>query len=1585
MPLVRYEIQNEYKLGSLELYRTAPKDDSESILEGVTMVGLVGILRQLGDLAEFAAELFHDLHEEVMATAARGHDLVARVLQLEAELPYIEKVLLSDTDPLRLFSLPGVDWHATIRSDQNHFTQGDLPRFVRSSYEECRGPPRLFLLDKFDVGGAEACLKRYTDPSFFKRQWASTELTKAEKAQRERKARRGKKKAIRRTNNGDIGDAAVARRMKPRRVRYSSLSSENLDYFLDSGTPQPTGNQFNSLSKPRDATSAVTEKYQRMMSFNTMNTSASKESLLPPIIPQANNLQLSKAKHPAEAVRVESERTAQRGKEVEEEVSFQRKTYGAPSKFNEEQTILNKEEQEDTREVSSPKDMAIESDRFEDAMATSETDSEALKQQLDDDDFNVQTRREEIDLVSAPNLQFDAFSKADYAQETGQKSVRTEQLPKRLTADGERFIEDSGILEGHTGNLKMSISGIPSEIDVYEDAVNAQSETDSEVSAKQIPDNGFAIADEQPDTKSISTIKPQVQEDSEIGISRQLDHDFVHLHRVSPVKSHSDEVGVETVTEKFGASKTDISIEDAREEHFNLENCNEANISKAITSPDRNGKQKLISAAGILAVQAESKSVWTADPQSNGCLESKSKEEIAPYAIDDRGVLPWKNSETLVYRGFAKDLDIPSEHVPALKEFTSNSSSELDGFEDAIGAEFDTGSELTSKQELDDISSLQDTTTETISTELPLVEFFEDDRLEATQKISEDCMQGDPEADDWRNDDTICSNLEPTNINQIRSAHSGQHPSDLTKYGECDKSDVLPELSLLDNSATPDDLCETKRKCVQATDPASKVNEVCDRDLSQLQSRPAQMMPSSNSGLPHVVVSDEQQIAATGKLQDIMDDVLAGEMSFGEGNKPEQPEGAPACEPTVDTDADLQQGSVADFMEHDGQTIVQKIGSSTADIYREGTKKEIPVEKFGLDNQPHMITFGEKSDHVLPLLDPLHVKNIPLNDMVGNINATVVGTVSALLDSSEPASVPIKHGSSDASHSRRASSENYPENLSVQDGLPDDGCSVPEGNVIDYNMETYNVIDDVPSVMDGSESQRVEPCDFSTAKPATHPDTLLGTDVERQSPKAEFQNKSSNQFLPFTPKSPPLSPISSFELPAALHELSERLQDVEGETSRPLQMDQTGRPVYRLMLDDTLDDSPAISPIVSPMWSSESPTVGDEPGEMFDMRNPSVFPSSHSPSPPSSPSSPTALKVQDDFLSDSDLKVYHVDTLSCGSSPRDAPHGTLASEGIGSGYIDKKDVSIFTSTSSPSLSARGSPISPTSCASQDENVSHTDGGLKAFEDLSDIPTSNDVKLSIPLLENPVSEPSPINPALDVLTTSVQPAPLSMQETPSREIGTSTVSTRSGSASPGSLKSPKCTSKDEVALNEAGESFPIISIPAFPEMGPTVPSSLNLEADLASAALSSLEGQTSNTYEEMSSSTQQPPAPLPPTPPRKPPKGFQGLSRALTTKASLGDQRHELVNAISVSSLSKLRKVSIQTPPKPRNVNDREVLLEQIRTRSFNLRHTTVEKREFPSRPVPNINVAAILEKANSMRHAVVGSDEDEDSDGWSDE
>ncbi|KAH9298612.1 hypothetical protein KI387_030294 [Taxus chinensis] len=225
MPLVRYELRNEYSLANAELYRSAGKNEPDVLLEGVAMAGLVGIVRQLGDLAQFATEIFHDLYEEIMATAARGHELMIRVQLLEAKIPSVEKALVAGANQLHVAHTIGGDWHASIRTDQNHLTQSDLPCFMRTSYKECRGPPRFSILDKFDVGGAGACLKRYTDPSFFKTERASSQR-KSENAQRERNTARLKKR-VQRQRNGENAEVAVTSQQNSSaglcRLHYSAL------------------------------------------------------------------------------------------------------------------------------------------------------------------------------------------------------------------------------------------------------------------------------------------------------------------------------------------------------------------------------------------------------------------------------------------------------------------------------------------------------------------------------------------------------------------------------------------------------------------------------------------------------------------------------------------------------------------------------------------------------------------------------------------------------------------------------------------------------------------------------------------------------------------------------------------------------------------------------------------------------------------------------------------------------------------------------------------------------------------------------------------------------------------------------------------------------------------------------------------------------------------------------------------------------------------------------------------------------------------------------------------------------------------
>ncbi|KAK3007215.1 hypothetical protein RJ639_017501 [Escallonia herrerae] len=115
MPLVRVEVRNQYGLGLPELYREADKEDPKAVLDGVAVAGLVGILRQLGDLAEN------------VKISARSETLkIKNMLVLKAFLA----------------------------SDKSNVAK----RICVFNEQTCR----------FDTGGPGSCLKRYSDPTFFK-------------------------------------------------------------------------------------------------------------------------------------------------------------------------------------------------------------------------------------------------------------------------------------------------------------------------------------------------------------------------------------------------------------------------------------------------------------------------------------------------------------------------------------------------------------------------------------------------------------------------------------------------------------------------------------------------------------------------------------------------------------------------------------------------------------------------------------------------------------------------------------------------------------------------------------------------------------------------------------------------------------------------------------------------------------------------------------------------------------------------------------------------------------------------------------------------------------------------------------------------------------------------------------------------------------------------------------------------------------------------------------------------------------------------------------------------------------------------
>ncbi len=65
------------------------------------------LLCWVGDKTRFAAEIFHDLHEQLRALRVRSDGLTSRLLRLETELPAVEKALRTSTDQFRYAYIAG--------------------------------------------------------------------------------------------------------------------------------------------------------------------------------------------------------------------------------------------------------------------------------------------------------------------------------------------------------------------------------------------------------------------------------------------------------------------------------------------------------------------------------------------------------------------------------------------------------------------------------------------------------------------------------------------------------------------------------------------------------------------------------------------------------------------------------------------------------------------------------------------------------------------------------------------------------------------------------------------------------------------------------------------------------------------------------------------------------------------------------------------------------------------------------------------------------------------------------------------------------------------------------------------------------------------------------------------------------------------------------------------------------------------------------------------------------------------------------------------------------------------------------------
>jgi hypothetical protein len=54
----------------------------------------------------------------------------------------------------------GIEWHTNASLDYGVVTRGDRPRFIMESIKQCRGPPKLFMLDKYADLDLLSCLPK---------------------------------------------------------------------------------------------------------------------------------------------------------------------------------------------------------------------------------------------------------------------------------------------------------------------------------------------------------------------------------------------------------------------------------------------------------------------------------------------------------------------------------------------------------------------------------------------------------------------------------------------------------------------------------------------------------------------------------------------------------------------------------------------------------------------------------------------------------------------------------------------------------------------------------------------------------------------------------------------------------------------------------------------------------------------------------------------------------------------------------------------------------------------------------------------------------------------------------------------------------------------------------------------------------------------------------------------------------------------------------------------------------------------------------------------------------------------------------
>ena len=162
------------------------------VLEHVAGQKLIGLLKQIGQLSDFAGDIFANLLKDATATSQRVSSLTQRVAKVEAIAPQVQQ-MYKTSRPIHFFG--GVKGGSELnRVDPGHtalFVPESMPAPIARVRSLAAAPPQLAILDSF---AGKSCLAQYSDPSFFFGQWLKAEDEKAQKLMAENQAKKAARK-----------------------------------------------------------------------------------------------------------------------------------------------------------------------------------------------------------------------------------------------------------------------------------------------------------------------------------------------------------------------------------------------------------------------------------------------------------------------------------------------------------------------------------------------------------------------------------------------------------------------------------------------------------------------------------------------------------------------------------------------------------------------------------------------------------------------------------------------------------------------------------------------------------------------------------------------------------------------------------------------------------------------------------------------------------------------------------------------------------------------------------------------------------------------------------------------------------------------------------------------------------------------------------------------------------------------------------------------------------------------------------------------------------------------------------------------